>query len=158
MIPWRDHSFLKDEDDIQLLEDLEKAKEEPVTAKQYYELYPNSFDLNTEPPVVMFDNLDLGDADKNHVLLFFLSIGPFTTLLGGVIYKKWLSLIVMCSLLVGFGSLDIVLQTIEIIKNEDTSYPDADMVDETQRLMFLTTGMLMVLGALLLHLLCHVDN
>ena len=64
----------------------------------------------------------------------------------------------MCTMLVGFGSLDIVLQTVEIIKNEDTSYEDADMVDETQRLMFLTIGVLMVLGALFLHLLCHVNN
>ena len=33
MIPWRDHSFLKDEDDIQLAEDLRRLAEEPVTGR-----------------------------------------------------------------------------------------------------------------------------
>ena len=43
MIPWRDHSFLKDEDDIQLAEDLERLAEEPVTGSDghhdtYYDM------------------------------------------------------------------------------------------------------------------------
>ena len=33
MIPWRDHSFLKDEDDIRLAEDLRRLAEEPVTGR-----------------------------------------------------------------------------------------------------------------------------
>ena len=67
-------------------------------------------------------------------------------------------MLVLCGLLVLFGSLDVIFQTVEIIKNEDTSYEDLDMVDETQRLMFLGSGMMMILGAMLLHLLHHIHS
>ena len=75
-----------------------------------------------------------------------------------MLYLKLQSVLVFCGLLVLFGSLDVIFQTVEIIKNEDTSYEDLDMVDETQRLMFLGSGMMMILGAMLLHLLHHIHS
>ena len=58
MIPWRDHTFITDEDDIQLAKDLEKLNEEPVTDRQFYELYPsNNIEDNSETSIIYFDNL-----------------------------------------------------------------------------------------------------
>ena len=156
MIPWRDHSFITDEDDIQLAKDLEKLNEEPVTGRQFYELYPsNNVDSNTETSIIYFDNLNTGGADKNHVLLFLLTCGSFTTCLGLLIYHKLLTFTLFCGLLVVFGFVDLILQTVEYVKNEDTSYAEVDMTDQTQRIMFLAFGVMMVLLALLLYLLYH---
>ena len=64
MIPWRDHTFITDEDDIQLAKDLEKLNEEPVTGRQFYELYPsNNIEDNTETSIIYSDNLDMSGAD-----------------------------------------------------------------------------------------------
>ena len=41
MIPFMDYSFIKDEDDLALLDHLHSTNEEPVTGKQFYEhLFP----------------------------------------------------------------------------------------------------------------------
>ena len=53
------------------------------------------------------------------------------------------------------GILDLILQSVEYVKNEDTSYADEDMTDQTQRIMFLALGAIMVLVAVLLYLLHH---
>ena len=61
----------------------------------------------------------------------------------------------LCGILVVFGILDLILQSVEYVKNEDTSYADEDMTDQTQRIMFLALGAIMVLVAVLLYLLHH---
>ena len=156
MIPWRDHTFITDEDDIQLAKDLEKLNEEPVTGRQFYELYPrNNIEDNTETSIIYFDNLNTGGADKNHVLLFLLTCGSFTTCLGLILYHKLMTVTLLCGILVVFGILDLILQSVEYVKNEDTSYAEEDMTDQTQRIMFLALGAIMVLIAVLLYLLKH---
>ena len=58
MIPWRDYSFLKDEDDLALLDDLSSANEEPVTGKQFYEhLFPEAATEYGTETMVYFNNL-----------------------------------------------------------------------------------------------------
>ena len=156
MIPWRDHTFITDEDDIQLAKDLEKLNEEPVTDRQFYELYPrNNIEDNTETSIIYFDNLNNSGADKNHVLLFLLTCGTFTTCLGLILYHKLMTITLLCGILVAFGILDLILQSVEYVKNEDTSYAEEDMTDQTQRIMFLALGAIMVLVAVLLYLLHH---
>ena len=61
----------------------------------------------------------------------------------------------LCGILVVFGILDLILQSVEYVKNEDTSYAEEDMTDQTQRIMFLALGAIMVLIAVLLYLLDH---
>ena len=158
MIPWRDHSFLSDEDDIMLVEYLKSKQEEPVTARQFYELYLTNYDPNTEPSIIYFDNLsnDLTFMDKNHFLLFLILLGCFTTTLGFLLLYKSLTLRLLCGLLVLFGILDITLQSFEMIKNEDTSTEEADRDDQIQRIMFLVAGVLMIALAPLLFLFCSV--
>ena len=158
MIPWRDHSFLTDEDDIYFREKL-KLKEErllatgSVSGSQFYEVdIPGS--RTTETSILYFDHLQSGDdEDRNHVLLFFLNLGVFTTSLGVLWVLKYKLIPVLCLLLLLFGCTNSVLQTIEFLKNEDTHREDEDMRDQTERVMFLAVGLLMVLAALLLHLI-----
>ena len=61
----------------------------------------------------------------------------------------------LCGILVVFGILDLILQSVEYVKNEDTSYAEEDMTDQTQRIMFLALGAIIVLIAVLLYLLKH---
>ena len=69
MIPLRFHTFLQDEADLRLEEDLARLREEPVTGRQFQELHLAHFDPNTRQPLLYFDHLDpgpggLGVADK----------------------------------------------------------------------------------------------
>ena len=51
--------------------------------------------------------------------------------------------------------LEVMLMAFEMVKNEDTHSQEMDMEDKTQRIMFLTLGIMMVLAAAFLYLLCH---
>ena len=92
---------------------------------------------------------------QNHVQLFFLVMGLFSTALGLFMYHKSLSLLVLCLLLVIFGTLEVMLMTFEMVKNEDTYSEEQDEMEHTQRIMFLAVGVMMVLSAALLYLLYH---
>ena len=92
---------------------------------------------------------------QNHVQLFFLVIGLFSTTLGLVLYHKSLSILALCFLLVIFGTLEVMLMTFEMVKNEDTYSEELDEVDQTQRIMFLAVGVIMVMASILLYLLYH---
>ena len=92
---------------------------------------------------------------QNHVQLFFLVMGLFSTTLGLVLYHKSLSILTLCSLLVIFGTLEVMLMTFEMVKNEDTYSEELDEVDQTQRIMFLAVGVIMVMASILLYLLYH---
>ena len=158
MIPWRDHSFITDEDDIYFREKLSLKQERllstaPVSGSQFYEVdIPGG--KTTETSILYFDHLDTGDdADRNHVLLFSLNLGLFTTSLGVLWILKYKMIPVISVLLLLYGCLNLLLQTIEILKNEDTHTEHQDMRDQTERVIFLAVGLLMVLAALLLHLL-----
>ena len=158
MIPWRDHSFITDEDDIYFREKLKLKHERllataPVSGSQFYEAdIPRS--RTTEASVLYFDHLHTGgEEDKNHVLLFCLNLGVFTTSLGVLWILKYKLIPVICLLLLLFGCTNLILQTIEFLKNEDTHTEEEDMRDQTERVMFLAVGLLMVLAAVLLHLL-----
>ena len=102
--------------------------------------------------------------------LFLLILGVFSTTLGIVLYHKSLTLLLLCALLVLFGTLEVnsyndeyklililevMLMAFEMVKNEDTHSQEMDMEDKTQRIMFLTLGVMMVLAAAFLYLLCH---
>ena len=101
-----------------------------------------------------FDHLQTGDdEDRNHVLLFSLNLGLFTTALGVLWILKYKMIPVICLLLLLFGCTNLILQTIEFLKNEDTHTEEEDMRDQTERVMFLAVGLLMVLAAVLLHLI-----
>ena len=158
MIPWRDHSFITDEDDIYFREKLKLKHERllataPVSGSQFYEA-DISRSRTTEASVLYFDHLHTGgEEDKNHVLLFCLNLGVFTTSLGVLWILKYKLIPVICLLLLLFGCTNLILQTIEFLKNEDTHTEEEDMRDQTERVMFLAVGLLMVLAAVLLHLI-----
>ena len=158
MIPWRDHSFITDEDDIYFREKLKLKHERllataPVSGSQFYEA-DIARSRTTEASVLYFDHLHTGgEEDKNHVLLFCLNLGVFTTSLGVLWILKYKLIPVICLLLLLFGCTNLILQTIEFLKNEDTHTEEEDMRDQTERVMFLAVGLLMVLAAVLLHLL-----
>ena len=92
---------------------------------------------------------------QNHVQLFFLVMGLFFATLGLVSYHRSLSILLLCLLLVLFGTLEAMLMTFEMVKNEDTYSEQLDEVDQTQRIMFLAVGVMMVLASVLLYLLYH---
>ena len=159
MIPWRDHSFLTDEDDIYFREKLKLKQERqlataPVPGSQFYEaVVPESRTTETSA-ILYFDHLHTGgEEDRNHVLLFCLNLGVFTTSLGVLWILKYKLIPVICLLLILFGCTNFLLQTIELLKNEDTHTEEEDMRDQTERVIFLAVGLLMILAALLLHLL-----
>ena len=107
MIPWRDYSFLSDEDDLALLDELDNANEEPVTAKQFYE----HSGYNSPRPAVHYFNMFAHDGSvKNHVLLFGLDIGLFLTTTGLFIIYNQPSIYILCVSLAVFGILNISLQ------------------------------------------------
>ena len=89
---------------------------------------------------------------QNHVQLFFLVMGLFTTTLGLVLYHKSLSILGLCFLLVIFGTLEVMLMIFEMVKNEDTHTEELDMEELTQRIMLLAVGVIMVLAAAFLKL------
>ena len=111
MIPWRDHSFLKDEDDLALLDDLYAANEEPVTGKQFYEhLFPEAVTESGTDTMLYFNNLEHDGSTKNHILLFGLDIGLFLTITGLLMIYKQPSVLLFCISLALFGVLNILLQ------------------------------------------------
>ena len=111
MIPWRDYSFLKDEDDLALLDHLHSAKEEPVTGKQFYEhLFPQAATESGTDTMLYFDNLEHDGSTKNHILLFGLDIGLFLTITGLLMIYKYPSVLLFCFSLSVFGVLNILLQ------------------------------------------------
>ena len=157
MIPWRDHSFLSDEDDVYFREKLKLMKENrsPATKPQFSELLKPDVST-TEIPFMYFDHLHAGDGeDKNHVLLFYLNLGMMSTTLGVLWILKYKMMTVICLLLLLFGATNIILQTIELLKNEDTHTEEEDMRDEVERMMFLGVGVVMMLTAVLLYFLQH---
>ena len=82
-------------------------------------------------------------------------MGLFFATLGLVSYHRSLSILLLCLLLVLFGTLEAMLMTFEMVKNEDTYSEQLDEVDQTQRIMFLAVGVMMVLASVLLYLLYH---
>ena len=92
---------------------------------------------------------------QNHVQLFFLVMGLFFATLGLVSYHRSLSILLLCLLLVLFGTLEAMLMTFEMIKNEDTYSEEQDMMEHIQRIMLLAVGIMMVMAAALLYLLYH---
>ena len=103
MIPWRDYSFLKDEDDLALLDEIHSAKEEPVTgALAVTESGPRTIDF--------FNNFEHDGSTKNHILLFGLDLGLFLTVTGPFMIYKHPSMVIFCVSLAAFGVLNILLQ------------------------------------------------
>ena len=92
---------------------------------------------------------------QNHVQLFLLVMGLFSATLGLFSYHRSLSILLLCFLLVLFGTLEVMLMTFEMVKNEDTYSEELDEVDQTQRIMFLAVGVIMVMASVLLYLLYH---
>ena len=111
MIPWRDYSFLKDEDDIALLEELNSADEEPVTGKQFYE---HTFEESVTPDVsqdmIYFDNFSHDVSTKNHILLFQIILGMFCTTVGLLMIYKPFKITNLSIILAVFGSLNTFFQ------------------------------------------------
>ena len=67
---------------------------------------------------------------QNHVQLFFLVMGLFFATLGLVSYHRSLSILLLCLLLVLFRTLEAMLMTFEMIKNEDTYSEEQDMMEQ----------------------------
>ena len=112
MIPWRDYSFLKDEDDLTLLNELQLAKEEPVTGRQFYEhFFPEAVTESGTDTIEYFNNFEHDESTtKNHILLFGLDLGLFLTITGLFMIYKHPSMIIFCVSLAAFGVLNILLQ------------------------------------------------
>ena len=51
-----------------------------------------------------------------------------------------------------------ILKIIEFEKNEDTTSEDQDALDQTNRVLAVVVGLLMVLGGPLMLLVCHKHN
>ena len=119
MIPWRDYSFLKDEDDIALLDDLRAANEEPVTGKKFYEHYfKEAFtESNIAADMEYFNNFEHDGSTKNHILLFGLDIGLFLTVTGLLMIYKQPNVFLFSLSLAIFGIINIFLQvTLELFQ------------------------------------------
>ena len=111
MIPWRDYIFLKDEDDLALLQELQSAKEEPVTGRQYYEhFFPEAVPESGFNTIEYFNNYEHDGSTKNHILLFGLDLGLFLTVTGLFMIYKHPSIVIFCFSLATSGVLNIILQ------------------------------------------------
>ena len=130
MIPWRDYSFLKDEDDLALLDEIHSAKEEPVTgAEAVTESGPRTIDF--------FNNFEHDGSTKNHILLFGLDLGLFLTVTVTTVWSSsvlaWqlLGVLIFCYRLdlIEYFWLKIILQTFVIMKNRDSASESKDLLD-----------------------------
>ena len=104
-LPWRDYSFLFDEDD-EALKDQLNSEVESVTGIQFIETGQETFSEEMH----YFDNLAPSDDIPNHLLLLYLNTGLFLMITGILMIVKDQSLSVFCGCLVFFGSLNIIAQ------------------------------------------------
>ena len=109
-LPWRDYSFLFDEDDIALNDEL-NSEEESVTGIQFIETGQETFSNEMH----YFDNLAPSEDIPNHLLLLYLNTGLFLMITGILMIVKDQSLVVFCGCLVFFGSLNIIVQASSIL-------------------------------------------
>ena len=120
-LPWRDHSFLFDEDDLGvlsfdtvLLEKISIAalyaeinqEEEVVTGVQFRETGTETF----HEEMHYFDNIAPSDDIPNHLLLLYLTTGLFFFVSGLLMIFRDNNLFHLCCCFVIFGSVNIGFQ------------------------------------------------
>ena len=146
---------------------------ESVTGAQFRETGEEVF---TEEPL-MFDYIAPSDEIPNHLLLLYLNLGTFLLVIGVIFALKQFNVVILCIVMIVMGSLNVIFQVIiipnfswvidvifsalkiiEFEKNEDTTSEDQDAVDQTNRVLAVVIGLLMVLGGPLLLLVCHKHN
>ena len=127
-LPWRDHSFLFDEDDVgkgknglfwiqrtngnienysnSALNAEINADTEPVTGIQFIETGHETF----REEMHYFDNIAPSDDIPNHLLFLYLNTGLFLMTTGILMIVKNQSILIFCGCLEFFGSFNIILQ------------------------------------------------
>ena len=104
-LPWRDHSFLFDEDDIEYWERINNPVQ-LITGAPFVE---TGEEIVTQE-MLYFDALIPSDDIPNHLLLLYLNIGVFLLTTGLVFTFTQFNILTLALIMITMGLLNIVLQ------------------------------------------------
>ena len=110
-LPWRDHSFLFDEDDIFYWERINNPVQ-LITGVPYVE---TGQEVVTQQ-MLYFDALVPSDDIPNHLLLLYLNIGIFLLTTGLVFTFIQFDIVILALIMIVMGILNIILQVIFLLK------------------------------------------
>ena len=123
-LPWRDHSFLWDEDDIGLSVFLVRTRImfSLSLSLDYWERINNPVPAVTGVPfretgqevvtqeILYFDALLPPDDIPNHLLLLYLNIGVFLLLIGLIFTFCQFNIVLLALIMITMGLLNIIFQ------------------------------------------------
>ena len=104
-LPWRDHSFLFDEDDIEYWERINN----PVQLITGVPFVETGEEIVTQE-MLYFDALIPPDDIPNHLLLLYLNIGVFLLTTGLIFSFTQFNILTLAIIMIIMGVLNIVLQ------------------------------------------------
>ena len=104
-LPWRDHSFLFDEDDIEYWERINN----PVKLITGVPFVETGEEIVTQE-MLYFDALIPPDDIPNHLLLLYLNIGVFLLTTGLIFSFTQFNILTLAIVMIIMGVLNIVLQ------------------------------------------------
>ena len=104
-LPWRDHSFLFDEDDIEYWERINNPVQ-LITGAPFVE---TGEEIVTEE-MLYFDALIPSDDIPNHLLLLYLNIGVFLLTTGLTFTFTQFNILTLALIMIIMGLLNILLQ------------------------------------------------
>lgn len=121
-LPWRDHSFLFDEDDVgkvtscdlclvcnQLLSALWEEINNPVEVVTGALFRETGEEVFTDH-ILLFDNIPSADETPNHLLLLYLNLGVFLLIVGIIFFFKQFNIVILCIVMIVMGVINIGLQ------------------------------------------------
>ena len=121
-LPWRDHSFLWDEDDIGWLiicwgsvlvnsavVDYWQRINNPVPAVTGVPFRETGEEVVTQE-ILYFDALIPPDDIPNHLLLLYLNIGVFLLLIGLIFTFCQFNIVILALIMISMGLLNIIFQ------------------------------------------------
>ena len=113
-LPWRDHSFLFDEDDIDYWERI-NSPVEFITGVPFRET--GGQEVVTQE-MLYFDALIPPDDIPNHLLLLYLNIGVFFLITGLVFSFINFNVVILSLIMIIMGVLNIIFQVNFIFKTD----------------------------------------
>ena len=111
-LPWRDHSFLFDEDDIEYWERINN----PVKLITGVPFVETGEEIVTQE-MLYFDALIPPDDIPNHLLLLYLNIGVFLLTTGLIFSFTQFNILTLAIVMIIMGVLNIVLQVMFFFNN-----------------------------------------
>ena len=115
-LPWRDHSFLFDEDDIEYWERINNPVES-VTGETFVETGQTGKEIVTQD-ILYFDGLIPPDDIPNHLLLLYLNIGVFLLITGLIFSFIQFNIVILSLIMIIMGVLNIIFQVIFVLKKK----------------------------------------